>query len=60
MTLEDWVVDELTDAEDEAKESHKAAMNSYGAGHDAGYVAALKIVLSKLGPTAAGDEVLEN
>ena len=59
MTLEDWIVDELTAAEVEAKESHQAAMNSYGAGHDAGYVAALKVVLSKIGPYAAGDEVAE-
>ena len=59
MTLEEWIVDELEAAELEAKESHKAAMNSYGAGSDAGYVAALKLVLSKLGPTAAGDEIVE-
>lgn len=57
MTLEDWMVEELEAAEAEAAESHKSAMNSYGAGHDAGYVAALKLVLSKLSPTACGDEI---
>ena len=57
QTLEDWLVEELEAAEVEARASHKAAMNSYGAGHDAGDVAALKVVLSKIGPTAAGDEV---
>lgn len=32
----------LVDAEQEAAESHKAAMNSYGAGYDAGYADAIR------------------
>lgn len=34
--------EQIEDAEIGAKESHKAAMNSYGAGFDRGYADALK------------------
>lgn len=40
--------DRIGDAETEASESHKVAMNSYGAGYDAGFVAALKEVLTDI------------
>jgi hypothetical protein len=32
----------IDDAARDAADSHKAAMNSYGAGYDAGFVAALR------------------
>lgn len=60
MTLKEWIVDELESAEAEAQESHRIAMNSYGAGYDAGYVSAFNVVLSKLSQIAAGDEILDN
>lgn len=53
MNFEVWLVDELGLAEKEAKESHRASMNSYGAGYDAGYVAALKLVADKMTPKLA-------
>ena len=37
--------DEIEEAEETAKESHEQAMNSYGAGHDRGYVEGLKMAL---------------
>lgn len=40
--------DKIEDAEAEAQESHKAAMNSYGAGFDRGYADALKEVLNEI------------
>lgn len=38
----------LAEAEEEARESHGAAMNSYGAGYDRGYADALRWVLDEL------------
>lgn len=38
----------LAEAEQEAAESHRDAMNSYGAGYDRGYADALKWVLNDL------------
>lgn len=32
----------ITDAERDVRESHKIAMNSYGAGYDRGFVSALR------------------
>jgi hypothetical protein len=40
--------DKIGDAEEEAAESHKAAMNSYGAGYDRGYADALKEMLADI------------
>ena len=36
------------DADRDAAESHKAAMNSYGAGYDRGFADAIKEVLSEI------------
>ena len=49
---EGWPVDEIEKAEEEARASHKAAMNSYGAGYDRGYLDALNLVLRQCGPDA--------
>lgn len=38
----------LIAADEEAAESSKAAMNSYGAGYDAGYAAAIREILNEL------------
>lgn len=43
-----WLQNRLIDCEADAKESHKAAMNSYAAGYDAGKVSAFKEALSQL------------
>ena len=40
--------DMIKDAQKDANESHKAAMNSYGAGFDAGYVDGLDHALQLL------------
>lgn len=42
----------LADAEGEVKSSSKAAMNSYGAGYDAGFAAALRETITDI----TGDE----
>lgn len=47
MKTQEELEDELDWAEEEAKKSHKEDMNSYGAGYDRGYVAALKWVLEQ-------------
>lgn len=47
IPFEDWLTEERRVSDIEAAESHKAAMNSYGAGYDAGYVAALRLVAEK-------------
>lgn len=39
------IAERLEDARRDADESHRAAMNSYGAGYDAGYRDALKRAL---------------
>lgn len=44
----DWLREELAAAQRDSAESHKAAMNSYGAGHDAGRVEALRSALNRL------------
>ena len=38
----------IVEAQIDATESHKEAMNSYGAGYDTGYVVGLKEVLRRL------------
>lgn len=38
----------LDDAEREARESHKVAMNSYGAGYDRGFADAIKEILTSI------------
>lgn len=45
----DWLRERLTEANSEAQESHRAAMNSYGAGYDRGYADALQEALTQLG-----------
>jgi bisphosphoglycerate-dependent phosphoglycerate mutase len=37
-----WLDSIIIQAEEDAAESHREAMNSYGAGYDAAYAAALK------------------
>jgi hypothetical protein len=44
--VREWLDDRLPQANQEAAESHKVAMNSYGAGYDCGYRDALKEVLN--------------
>lgn len=46
--LRDWLSEEITKANLDASESHKAAINSYGAGHDRGFADALERVELKL------------
>ena len=46
--LEIALKDEINRARTEADESHKAAMNSYGAGYDAGYRDGLSRALQML------------
>lgn len=53
MTFEEWLTDEQNNAEREAKASHALAMNSYGAGYDAGYAKALSLVAEKMSPEMA-------
>lgn len=51
LTIDDFRVEldqRITEASDEAKESSMASMNSYGAGYDAGFVAALREVYETL------------
>jgi hypothetical protein len=50
IKLHEWLEDEINEAEDEAADSHKLAMNSYGAGYDRGYADALKHVKEHLEP----------
>lgn len=54
------IISELNDrlalAEVDARESHKAARNSHGAGYDRGYADALKELLSELIETPASPE----
>jgi hypothetical protein len=57
MSFEEWLTEEIGNAEREAKESHKTSMNSYGAGYDRGYVAALQLVLDRMTPADAKVEV---
>ena len=45
MVWTELVNDEIVEADEVAKESHKMAMNSYGAGYDRGYVEGLKMAL---------------
>jgi len=47
MKTQEELEDELVWAEDEAKASHEEDKDSYGAGYDRGYVAALKWVLEQ-------------
>jgi hypothetical protein len=42
------LLERIADAEREALESHKAAMNSYGAGYDRGFADALKELLAEI------------
>ena len=46
MTIWEELKDDLDIAEVEAAESHKEAMNSYGAGYDRGFVDGLKRALA--------------
>lgn len=48
MTFEQWLEDMLDRAHHSAKESTRIAMNSYGAGWDNGYAAALQAVFARL------------
>lgn len=50
-----WLAEEIERAEEEARESSKAAMNSYGAGYDSGYLAALKAVREHSAPAGSQD-----
>lgn len=43
-----YIRDRLIDAKIDANESHKLAMNSYGAGYDAGVVYALEEILTEI------------
>ena len=45
MTWLEMMEEDLEHAETEAKESHKLAMNSYGAGYDRGFADGLKRAL---------------
>lgn len=54
IAFEDWLCEQVNDAEADARDSHKLAMNSYGAGYDAGYLAALKLILEKATPQICG------
>ena len=47
-TLDGWIDEEITRADAASRESHRFAMNSYGAGHDAGYLSALRAVREKM------------
>lgn len=38
----------LVDAEEDAKESHRIAMNSYGAGYDRGYAVAIRATIADI------------
>lgn len=40
--------DRISDAERDSAESHNIAVNSYGAGYDLGFLAALKEVLNEI------------
>lgn len=42
------IKDRLSDAERDEAESHKTAMNSYGAGYDSGFASALREVLHQI------------
>jgi hypothetical protein len=44
------LADDLERAQENAAESHKEAMNSYGAGYDAGYLAAIIHAREQCGP----------
>lgn len=46
--IRDELSDRLRQAQAEAEESHKSAMNSYGAGYDRGFVDALTEAICKL------------
>lgn len=59
MTLGDWLADELARAHTNANESHKAAPNSYGAGYDAGYRAAIGDVAARLSDKANACQIVE-
>ena len=57
MTIEsriNEIRDSLKTAKADASESHKEAMNSYGAGYDAGRVAGLEVALETLLGAAQG------
>lgn len=59
VDVQKFISDLLPEAESEAAESRRLAMNSYGAGYDRGYVDALKEVLgfindNRLTPLDAG------
>lgn len=44
----DWLRECVRESRIEATESHKTAMNSYGAGYDCGYADAMKEALAQL------------
>lgn len=46
--LRNLILEQLENAERDAKESHKVAMNSYGAGYDRGMADALKNILDEI------------
>lgn len=50
MTFEEWLTDEMDNAEREEEASHKIAVNSYGAGYASGYATALRIISKKMTP----------
>lgn len=41
----EWLREEIRSAKEDAQESHKDAMNSFGAGYDAGTLAGLQMVM---------------
>lgn len=47
-TLDGWLAEQIEGADAASRESHSIAMNSYGAGHDAGCLAALRSVQEKM------------
>jgi hypothetical protein len=59
MTFEEWLVEELENAERDARGSRKVNPNSYGAGDDAGYVKALQAVMDRMTPQIARCSLVE-
>ena len=47
-TLDGWLGEQIEGADAASRESHRFAMNSYGAGHAAGYLDALRSVQEKM------------
>lgn len=44
--IEQWLLEEVIRAQEEAVESHKIDANCYGAGYDQGYLDAMRAVLA--------------